>query len=240
MVESAPRTARAIARAELTARILSAARRQLAEVGASALSLRAIARELGMASSAIYRYFASRDELLTALLVQLYNEVGDVLEEADGEVGDRTDLGARFTAMATAMRTWAVGHRHDWALLYGSPVPGYAAPADTVVPAGRASGAFVPILAEMAAQERQPRSSAPALDHAAATSVSTMLDTLAAAGDVSIDADLMQRGMLAWTAVLGSISLELFGHLHQVASDYPAYFGQVVARQVHDLGLDSP
>src|SRR6476620_9457729 len=73
-------TARERVRAELTAEITDAARRQLAEVGAAALSLRAVARDVGMASSAVYRYFPSRDELLTALIVEAYDELGDAVE----------------------------------------------------------------------------------------------------------------------------------------------------------------
>ena len=83
-MHSAPATARARARAELTNEIKATARRHLAEVGAPALSLRAVARELGMASSAVYRYFASRDELLTALIVDAFDAVGAAAEEAAG------------------------------------------------------------------------------------------------------------------------------------------------------------
>src|SRR5215211_5359016 len=76
-------TARERIRAELTAEIADAARRQLAEVGAAAVSLRAVARELGMASSAVYRYFPSRDELLTRLIIDGYDALGAAAESAD-------------------------------------------------------------------------------------------------------------------------------------------------------------
>src|SRR5918992_3780032 len=95
---SAPRTARAIARAELTRAILDSAGRQLVEVGPAALSVRAVARDLGMASSAVYRYFPSRDALLTALLIEAYNELGDAAEAADAGVADRSDTAARWLA----------------------------------------------------------------------------------------------------------------------------------------------
>src|SRR3954471_4349899 len=76
-------TARERVRAELTAEITDAARRQLAEVGAAALSLRAVARELGMASSALYRYFPSRNDLLTRLIIDGYDALGEAAEKAD-------------------------------------------------------------------------------------------------------------------------------------------------------------
>src|SRR5947208_16263265 len=80
---AAIRTARERARGELTREIKDEARRQLADVGANGLSLRAVARELGMVSSALYRYFPSRDHLLTALIVDAYNAVGEAAETAD-------------------------------------------------------------------------------------------------------------------------------------------------------------
>ena len=82
-VNTAPLTARAVARRELTAAIVASARRQLADIGPAQLSVRAVARDLGMASSAVYRYFPSRDELLTELLVIIYGELADLLESAD-------------------------------------------------------------------------------------------------------------------------------------------------------------
>src|SRR5204863_7108285 len=122
-----PTTARERIRAELTAEIANAARRQLAEVGAAALSLRAVARELGMASSALYRYFPSRDDLLTRLIIDGYDDLGAAAEPADDPTAPP---GERWRAVCRAVRTWALAHPHEYALLYGSPVPGYRAPAD--------------------------------------------------------------------------------------------------------------
>ena len=128
---SVPRTARERARAEITAEILDAARGYLATDGAPALSLRAIARDLGMASSALYRYFKSRDELLTRLIIDAYDSLGAAAEVREATI-DRNDLAGRFTAICEAVRAWALAHPNEYALIYGSPVPGYVAPADTV------------------------------------------------------------------------------------------------------------
>jgi AcrR family transcriptional regulator len=232
--QSAPRTARGLARAEMTNRILRHARGQLQDAGPGELSLRAIARDLGMASSAIYRYFSSRDELLTALLVEVYGELGDTLQDAQARVRPRTAYGRRFTVLSRTLRSWAVQHPHDWALLYGSPVPGYAAPQDTVPAAGRTTGAFIGILVDAQARGAGLRVDGPRPTRRALASVAGLLEQL----DEPIDEDLLLRGMTAWSAVMGSISLELFGHLHRAVVDYPAYFDQLVARVVHDLGLD--
>src|ERR1700709_1172234 len=128
---SAPRTARARVRAELTRDIKEAARRQLGGWGAAALSLRAVARELNMASSAVYRYFPSRDELLTALIIDAYDSAGTATEVAEA-AADRLDYPARGPRATAGMRAWAVAHPQEYALIFGSPVPGYQAPRTTV------------------------------------------------------------------------------------------------------------
>jgi AcrR family transcriptional regulator len=125
---------RARVRAEMTEEIKTVARRHLATDGAN-LSLRAVARDVGMASSAVYRYFASRDELLTALIIEAYDSVGAVAETAAAKPA--AGAGDRLVALALAVREWALADPHQWALIYGSPVPGYQAPADTIVPATR-------------------------------------------------------------------------------------------------------
>lgn len=150
---------RARVRAEMIDEIKETARRQLATEGAN-LSLRAIARELGVVSSALYRYFASRDELLTALIIDAYNAIGEAGERADAAITERLDVTRRWLAVANAWREWALAHPAEYALIHGSPVPGYAAPADTIAPAsrrflviaaiirdGRQSGVLAPALA---------------------------------------------------------------------------------------------
>ncbi len=119
--ESASRTARERARAELTREIKEAARRQLAAQGAQGLSLRAVARELGMVSSALYRYFPSRDELLTALIIDAYDALGSAAEAASAGL-PAAEVRGRWRAVCGAMRDWALAHPHEYALIYGSPV----------------------------------------------------------------------------------------------------------------------
>ena len=141
---------RARVRAELTAEIKAAARRQLASEGASSLSLRAIAREMDMASSAIYRYFASRDELLTALIIDAYEAIGDAAATADKGC-DPSAYRQRCVAVSAAVRSWAVANPHEYGLIYGSPVPGYAAPQDTIDPATRVPTVLLGILIDYVA-----------------------------------------------------------------------------------------
>src|SRR5215469_13797377 len=111
-------TARERARAQLTREIKEEARRQLAQVGADALSLRAVARELGLVSSALYRYFPSKDDLLTALIIDAYDTVGEVAETAMRAAGPQPSR-ARWLAACHAIRAWALAHPHEYALIYG-------------------------------------------------------------------------------------------------------------------------
>src|SRR3954468_22594719 len=122
MTSSTPGGARARARIEVTAAIKDEARRPLAADGAAKLSLRAVARELGMVSSALYRYFPSRDDLLTALIIDAYDAIGATAEAALARAADADPLD-RWIAVCRAARDWAVAHPHEYALIYGSPVP---------------------------------------------------------------------------------------------------------------------
>jgi AcrR family transcriptional regulator len=140
-------TARERARAQITREIKDEARRQLAEQGAQRLSLRAVARELGMVSSALYRYFASRDELLTALIIDAYDALGAAAEAA--VAAGPAAVRDRWRACCHAARDWAIAHPHEYALIYGSPVPGYQAPAETIAPAGRVALVIGGLLAEV-------------------------------------------------------------------------------------------
>ncbi|MFC6932625.1 TetR/AcrR family transcriptional regulator [Actinomadura yumaensis] len=142
---NAGRTARERARAELTSEIKKEARRQLGASGPAGLSLRAVARELGMVSSALYRYFPSRDELLTALIVDAYDALGERTETAAREV-PRDGFRARWRAVCEAVRAWAVENPHEYALVYGSPVPGYQAPDATIGSAARVPAALFGIV----------------------------------------------------------------------------------------------
>ena len=206
---------RARVRAELTAEIRAEARRQLAEDGAPGLSLRAVTRSLGMASSAIYRYFPSRDDLLTALIVDAYDAVGAAAEKADRRCAP-SDFGGRWRAVGLAVRTWAVAHPHEYALVYGSPVPGYRAPDDTVGPATRVTLVLAGIVdgASRAGVLIEPGGlrRPPVLDPDAAEQVRRLGDQVMP----TVPDEVVVRAVIAWTQLFGMISFELFGHFHRV------------------------
>lgn len=217
--------ARARVRAELTAEIKSCARRQLAADGAAALSLRAIAREMNMASSAIYRYFASRDDLLTALIVDAYESIGSAVEEADAAM-PRDDYVGRFTAIATTIRNWAHTNPNEYALIYGSPVPGYAAPDDTIDPAVRVPTTLITLLVDRCEnQELVPLSSSSDGDAALAASLAELANFVEGRVPLSV----LARGVRSWGEIFGLVNLELFGHFNNAITDPAAFYTYAIA-----------
>lgn len=248
-------TARALARQTVTADILAAARTRLTEEGPAALSLRAVARDVGMVSSAVYRYFPSRDDLLTALLITDYDELGAAVEAAGAAAGPAP--GARWVAMCRAIRDWSIAHPGDFALLFGSPVPGYAAPRETVVPASRTALALVRVVADAVGSGAPGTSGAagssvtstpgaagrpgsptapPAAPGMAGPAVADGVATLRSFG-ITLPDEVLVRTLMAWTTVFGTISFELFGHFVGSVSDPAAYFDQVIVRLADDLGF---
>lgn len=213
-----PRTARERARAEITGEILDAARGYLATDGAPTLSLRAIARDLGMASSALYRYFKSRDELLTRLIIDAYDSLGAAAEVREATI-DRNDLAGRFTAICEAVRAWALAHPNEYALIYGSPVPGYVAPPDTVPPATRVTSLLLRIIVDAVTAGRVPAADS---QDAEAREVAAALAPIRSYLPPGVPAPLVQRGLMAWTGLFGFVSFELFGQLHEVVGRTPA------------------
>lgn len=187
---------------------------QVEEVGAAALSLRGIARDLGIVSSAIYRYVASRDDLITALLVEGFSDLAATVEAAEAAV-PREDYRERWLTMCRAMRAWALARPAGWGLLYGGPVPGYSAPQQTTAPVGvrvlLRLGALL-IEAQAAGQLRTPPGP-PGQASELPAELRAELEAAAAAVGLKLDGEAVARGIFGWTAVIAVISLEVFEQL---------------------------
>ena len=229
---SAPRTARERVRRELTSEIKETALAQLASTGGAALSLRAIAREMGMASSALFRYFRNRDALLTALIIDSYSSLAEAAETAEARVHQRS-IEDRWMAICHGVRNWAVAHPHEYALIFGSPIPGYAAPPGTVGPATRVPLLLGDLLGDLVKEKSYDAGANPeppaAVRHAIEPVRSVMPE--------GITADLMVRGLMAWTYLFGAVSFEVFGHRHNVIADHDAFFDHEVRRMAVMVGL---
>ncbi len=245
---NAGRTARERVRAELTREITDVARRQLATEGAAGLSLRAVAREMGMVSSAVYRYFPSRDDLLTALIIDGYNAIGAAVEQAEAAC-PRADYPGRWLTVCRAIRAWALANPHEYALVYGSPVPGYRAPERTIQPASRVATVVGRIISDAcqagALAQPETRPAEPETWHAAPETLHVAPQTWPAApetwpgapesfaGDAARLRDAILPGvpdsvaagaLASWAGVFGMVSFELFGQFENVVTDRDAFF----------------
>jgi AcrR family transcriptional regulator len=199
---------RARRRDDVTRQVLEIGRRHLTQYGAGALSLRAVTRDLGMVSSAVYRYVGSRDELLTLLVVDAYTELGDAVDARLADAA-RAAWDTRILAVCNAVRDWALGEPARYALLYGSPVPGYEAPGEqTTEPGTRVILALLRLVAEGV-------TAGDVTDGPALVPVPRPLraDLARVAADVGMDVDpaVMARAVLLWATLFGAVSLEVFG-----------------------------
>lgn len=224
-----PTTARDRARVALTAEITELAREQLATVGAAGLSLRAIARELGMASSALYRYFPSRDDLLTRLIIEGYDALGAAAEAADDPAAAPAD---RWLAVCRSVRAWARAHPAEYALLYGSPVPGYEAPPDTVPAATRVGAVLGRVLGDAARAGLLPEAGG-----ASPGTITPAVAEVLGGHHPALDDRVRARGLVVWSALFGAVSFELFGHFTGSVADADAFFDDAVRDLAGLVGL---
>jgi AcrR family transcriptional regulator len=226
---NASRTARERARAELTREIKDEARRQLAAAGAARLSVRSVARALGLVSSALYRYYPSRDDLLTALIIDAYEDLGDAA--AAGLHG--ADPRNRWLSVCRAVRRWALDHPHEYALIYGSPVPGYQAPPATVTAAAR-----VPLLLIRQLQDASSAGAlAPPPDRSLIPRLAEQVRALATQIAPELPAPVLTLAIVAWTQLFGMISFELFGHLVGSVDPSEQFFDHACRTMADLLGL---
>ncbi len=232
---SAPRTARARVRDEVTREILDTARTHLAREGAAALSLRSIARDLEMAPSALYRYFSGRDAVLSALILGAYETLADDAVAASTAAYDTPgSAGERWPAVPRAMRGWALVHPHEWGLVFGSPVPGYEAPAETVVPYTRLAEALARPVAEAERHGDLRSTAGPVTERTALeAALAPVREAILPGSGISTVAAALR----AWSTLIGMISLELFGHWRNTVLDPAVLFEETVAQLGRSIGL---
>ncbi len=252
----APTGRRALARERTWRELKAAALDEVREVGPAGLALRSVARRLGMSPAGLYRYVDSRDGLLTALIADGYHDLADHLEVALGidtaALGDRerpepqvpvvaaadAPVEVRLRAVGLAYRAWSVTHPNEFGLLFGDPIPGYAAPADgpTVEAMARVGGALARPLLEAAAAGRLRVD--PVLSDPTVAGPPGAMDPVLPPGTDRAVGPLL---LLAWGRLHGQVSLEVFGHHHWLFPDgCEALFRADLERTLHDLGLVTP
>ena len=231
MTQAATRRGRL--REATVADIKRTARELLVYGGPSAVSLRAIARTLGMSAAALYRYFPSLEALVREVASDLYDElraaVTAAAERAGGEGGDPA---ARLAAMAGAFRGWSRAHPAEFALMFGNPVPGVAELEDDCLspdhPGALLGAAFLEPFVALWRSGSAPDRPAPDLG----TSTAPLLGV----HGESLPAGALAAFLAAWTRLYGLIAMDVFGHLRWAVTDVEPLFEAELAAFLRELG----
>jgi AcrR family transcriptional regulator len=191
-----PRPKGRTSKSDLRERIIEAAWAQIAREGAPALSLRAVARDLGIAAPSIYNHFADRDALVTTLIIEAYESLGTHQLNALNNVAT-DDLPQRMISIGTAYHEWALTYPQRYLLIFGTPIPGYAAPLEVVQPiAARSLSALIGVV-----------------------------ESYHLAGRLKVvDVDFQTIAVLIWTRVHGLISMEISHNLPPIIPDVSKLF----------------
>ena|SRR5690625_1317890 len=225
-----PRTTpRQRARVALIAEIKQSALTQLETTGAQNLSLRAITRELGMVSSAIYRYFASRDELITALIVDAYTDLAEVLEQAPRPDGSPRE---QWRVVCAELRAFARDQPHRFSLVYGTPISDYQAPAETIAPAARVARALA-----SPARAANGSGGEGADLRELAEPLHGQARAMAEAVGEELESATIARIAGAMSQLLGLLTLELGGHFVGTFEPADALYEHTVEHLGDQLGL---
>lgn len=235
MAETVPQSPRERYRTQVRAEVKEHAWEQIASAGASALSLNAIAKRMGMSGPALYRYYASRDELVTELITDAYRSLADALRAAGP--------GAELARLAHTVRDWALADPHRYFLVFGTPVPGYHAPDDVTAIASEIMATLLDASAALAEGAEDSRDAKGSKGTKATKATKATKGHPATPFDVHLDdhrdwadghpapSPVLHRALSFWTRVHGVLSLELAGHFGAMGFDPALFF----AAEVDDL-----
>ncbi len=203
-----PRPHRTAQAANLPEAIKATAWQQIAESGAANLSLRAIAQALGITAPAIYNYYPRRDDLITALIIDAYTSFGDSQLAARDQVS-ASDPAGRLHAIGVAYRGWALAYPQRYQLIFGAPLPGYAAPAEQILPAAaRSISALVSVVEAFRQAGRLRDTGFPPITPGCEATLATWKAYSGEAHSMSVGV-----AIYIWSCVHGMVSLEIAGML---------------------------
>ncbi|MEU3526752.1 TetR-like C-terminal domain-containing protein [Streptomyces sp. NPDC038707] len=218
--------------------IKAAARQLLIELGAGGLTLEAVASGSGLAVTDVEAVFPHRDDLLTTLIIDAYNDSGAAMERADQAASAAgSPAGARLLAATRALRQWSFDNPAEFTLIYGSPVPDYHAPQDTVLPASRTPAVLAGIVrsALEAGELSPPRRTVPGPPL-------LLPDAVHLFGGVpeAPFSDVIERGIVLWSTLIGLLVFQVFSRTHDSVRDQSAFFDFAVAVAAESVGLVVP
>ncbi|MWA05282.1 TetR family transcriptional regulator [Actinomadura sp. LD22] len=222
---------------EATVREISeTARRILVEQGPEAVSLRAIAREMGMTAPALYRYYDSHSELLRHVVGDIYTELTEQLRSSIEDV-PHGDMSGKFLSVAREFRCWALSHPREYALLFGAPVPGLGDDAreDFADECAQQFGSvFMTLFLELWRKHPFP---VPSDDEIDPDLLPQLRRYRGEAGGAELPLGLLQIYLECWVRLQGSVSLEVFGHLSFALDDAAPMFELMLQQIAPPLGL---
>lgn len=221
-------------RSETKEEIKETGRQLLAESGASGLSLRAIAKRMGMTAPGLYHYFGSINDLITALILDAFTQLAKAVEKADAEVTSR-NTAERLAAVAHAWRRWALDHPIDFQLLYGNPIPTYEQPTDITYPAARRS--FIVTANIFARAIERGEIELPEESRRLPPEIERSLDALTRVEGHDLPPYALYLAAISWARLHGHIMLELFHLIQPVITDVDALFAHEVKALIRQTGL---
>ncbi|MFD0417885.1 TetR/AcrR family transcriptional regulator [Streptomyces sp. NPDC127108] len=233
MADTGTKSPRERYRTQVRTEIKDHAWEQIASAGASALSLNAIAKQMGMSGPALYRYYANRDELITELIRDAYRSLADTFHATAAP-------GADLAALAHALRRWALADPQRYFLLYGTPVPGYHAPDDTTAISSEIMTTLLDACAALPSEPVSEQPSGPPSPQPADSPATAFTAHLAAhrqwAGDHPAPPAVLHRALTFWTRLHGVLSLELAGHFTGMGFDAEQLYAAELDGLLADVG----
>jgi AcrR family transcriptional regulator len=207
---------------------------QIAEKGAAALSLRAIAKVMEVTPPALYRYFSDRDELVTDLIIDAYISFAEALEASLAEI-PAEDHAGRYKAIGLAYRDWALTHSQHFSLIFGRPIPGYHAPMQITQPvAARSLSVLMGVIqgAWQAGELKLPQEYQDVPPR-----ISAQLQTWREQFEPEAPVQVVYLTLISWSLVHGLVSLELYQQYPPQISDAGEIFRNELNAFMHRIGM---
>jgi len=230
-------------RAATTDEIKQTARQLLVEQGPEAVSLRAIARQMGMTAPALYRYFDSHEKLIKHVIADIFTELTEDLHAAIESAGAARngDLTAKVMAACWEFRRWSLDHKREFGMLFGTPIPGVDVEKDEITAeCGSQFGAtFLVLILELWRKSPFPVPPDDAIDTGLRDQLARYRDGLGSLG-TGLPLGLLLIFLRCWTRLYGTLSLEVFGHLGFALDDAEPMFEIMLADTAPLLGLEYP
>jgi len=218
----------------MTAQIKAVARQQMAEHGTAGLSLRAIARELGITAPAIYNYFPRLEDLITALIVDAFTDLAEAMEAAEATEPSQLPYD-KIMALCLAYREWAIANPTVFQLIYSNPIPGYQAPAELTIPLARRP--FLGIFRWFIRAHQTGELTIPAEYQAVPPAMAEGIAAWKRSSGIEMPDALLGLLTSGWARIHGAVLLELFGHLEPLVGVGGAFYRYELEAFARYLGL---